>query len=331
MNDNYVCNILNSMRLYLNNYQLSMLQTALYNSMSYYMICERKNEIMVVEDSWKNNLCDFLLEKQIEGKSTATLKQYKGHLYKMLSVIGKDISDITHSDIYDYLSYYKMSTNISNRSLENKRLVFSSFFNWAYKHNRINANPLFEGSKIKYDYTIKKAFSDEEMEKLIHACKIQRDLALIEFLYSSCVRVSELVSLNKTDIKFTEKELTVYGKGGKERITYINSRTYFHLKKYLDTRLDKNQSLFVSSKKPYNRLTVSGVESILHKLGKLAGVENVHPHRFRRTGATNALNRGMPIEEVSKLLGHKNIATTQIYCTVLQDNIKLSHQKYLSA
>lgn len=324
--------ILITMKPHLNSNQLSILQVTLNRELSQYDLKEKyTTNLVVVEDQWKVDLRDFLLEKQIEGKSIKTLRQYKGHLFKLFSSLNKNIEFISHKDICDYLNNYKMTHNISNRSLENKRLVFSSFFNWAYNHKRTSDNPILEGTKIKYNYTIKKPFTDEEMEQLSCNCTNERDVALIEFLYSSCVRVSELIGLNRNNIKLTEKELIVYGKGGKERITYINSRTYFHLQKYLNSRTDNNEALFVSNKKPHNRLTVAGIEAIVKRIGKRAGIPKVHPHRFRRTGATNALNRGMPVEEVSAFLGHKNISTTQLYCTVLQDNIKMSHNKYLSA
>lgn len=241
------------------------------------------------------------------------------------------IDKITENDLFVYLAKYKKERGVSNAYLDNIRLVFSSFFGWLNAKGYISKNPTMGLEPIKVEKRIKKPLSDEELEKLRRTCEQERDLALLEFLYSTGVRVSELVALNRQDIDFYGKNVIVYGKGSKERETYLTATSCMHLKAYLDSRQDANEALFVSNKKPYERLTVAGVEGILKKLGKSAGVEKVHPHRFRRTMATNALKKGMPLEEVKELLGHTKLDTTMIYCTVNKENVKHSHQKYMSA
>lgn len=194
----------------------------------------------------------------------------------------------------------------------------------------INQNPMKRIERIKSEKVIKKPFSDEEMEKLRMNCNKERDLAIIEFLYSSGVRVSEAVKLNRDQINFQSQDCIVFGKGAKERIVYLNSKACIHLKMYLETRTDNNPALFVGVKKPYNRLQKEAIEAIVRNLGRNAGIEHTHPHRFRMTLATNAINRGMPIQEVKEMLGHEKIDTTMIYCMVSQDNVRLSHGKYVA-
>ena len=237
-----------------------------------------------------------------------------------------------------YLTTYKNIRKVSNTYLNNIRRVFSSFFGWLNNKGFISNNPAIGLEAIKTEKKIRKGFSDEELDKLKRACNQKRDLALIEFMYSTGVRASELVSLNKGDIDYYRKSAIVYGKGNKEREVYLTPIACSYLKEYLDARKDNNDAndaLFVSSRFPYKRLSVAGVERILKKLGENAGVENVHPHRFRRTMATNILNKGMPIEEVieevKELLGHSKLDTTMIYCTVNKENVKHTHQRLMSA
>lgn len=331
LKEQFIKHVLNSMYDILNCDQLRQLENVLYITMMDVDIQTTKKEIMPVDETWKNDLSDFLMHKRINGRSVKTIKKYNEHLQKLLSYYNKNIDEITDGDIYNYMNVYSKARGIQNRSLENMRLVFSSFFNWAFQHKRVSTNPMTIINKIKTDYKLKKPYSDEEMEMLSYGCKNSRDHAMIEFLYSSCVRVGELEKLNINDINLSKHELVVYGKGNKERTTYINARTYIRLKHYLDSRTDSNPALFVSLKKPNNRLSIQGIEAAVKRIGKRAGVNNVHPHRFRRTGATNAINRGMPIQEVSLFLGHENISTTQLYSIVDQRNVKFSHERYLSA
>lgn len=215
--------------------------------------------------------------------------------------------------------------------MNNIRLVFNSFFRWLQRRKIIDRNPVDGLEPIKYRQVVKKPLSPEELERVRCACERERDLAIVEFLYSSAVRVSELTALNRDDICWESDDVLVLGKGNKEREVYLNARAHFHLKQYLATRTDDNPALFVAEKAPHERLTRAGVEYIISRLGEMAGVTNVHPHRFRRTSATDLLRMGMPIEQVQELLGHVKIETTRIYCTVTREQVKASHRRYMAA
>lgn len=332
MKQKLIGNILNKMHTYLNKEQLSVLNTVLYSEFINYDIVEKEYEIMETDYDWQNDLKDFLIQKKIEGKADSTLKQYKYQLFKLLSSINKKLIKITDGDVFNYVMRYKAThPDISNRSLENMRLCFSSFFQWAFTTKRISSNIMVTIKRIKCDYVLKESFTDEEREILHCSADNVRDIAILEFLYSTAVRVSEMVNLNIDDIKFGQNELVVFGKGHKERVVYLNAKSSLYLKKYLESRNDNNPALFVSLNSPHNRLTVSGVENILRKLGKKSGIKNVHPHRFRRTAATNALNRGMELQYVQTMLGHTSTDTTMLYCNIQNSNVKSAHVKYLAA
>lgn len=307
------------------------LEEVLYIVLQGYELSERSTELMDVDKSYIHFLQLFLARKKTEGKSERTLEQYRLHLTNVLQYINMPVDKITENDLFVYLAKYKKERGVSNVYLDNIRLVCSSFFGWLNAKGYIPVNPTMGLEPIKTEKRIKKPLSDEELEKLRRTCERERDLAMLEFLYSTGVRVSELVALNRQDIDFYGKNVVVYGKGHKERETYLTAASCLHLRNYLDSRTDRNEALFVSSKQPHERLTVAGVEGILKKLGKTAGVKKVHPHRFRRTMATNALRKGMPLEEVKELLGHTKLDTTMIYCTVSRENVKHSHMKYMSA
>ena len=296
-----------------------------------YEIKEHCTDIMDIEKSYLQFLQLFLVRKKTEGKSVRTLEQYQLHLSKLLQDLNKPLDKITEDDLFLYLARYQKTRNVSNTYLDNMRLVFSSFFTWCNNKGYISKNPTIGLEPIKSEKKIKKPFSDEELEKLRRACIQERDFALIEFLYSTGVRASELVTLNRDDIDLNSKNVIVYGKGSKEREVYLTATACLHLKEYLKTRNDDNEALFVTTRKPYNRLTVAGLEHILKDLGKSAGVEKCHPHRFRRTMATNVLRKGAPLEEVKELLGHTKLDTTMIYCTINKDNVKHTHQRLMSA
>ncbi len=310
---------------------LKELKTALYCVLSGYEITEKSTELETINKGWQNELGAFLVRKRVEGRSEKTLEQYRLHLKRMLAYLNKDVKEITEADLFLYISNYQKTRSVSGIYLDNIRLVFSSFFGWLNNKGYIPKNPAAGLDPIKTEKRIKKPLSDIELEKLRRKCSIERDLALIEFLYSTGVRVSELVALNRQDIDFNNMDVIVYGKGSKERETYLTAASCMHLKEYLDSRTDDNEALFVSLKAPHKRLTVAGIEEILRKLGRQTGIEKVHPHRFRRTMATNVLNKGMPIEEVKELLGHVKLDTTMIYCTISRENVKHSHRKYMSA
>ncbi len=331
MKDEFIARVMALMLPVINSEQCSELKTALHMALQDYELAERCTEVMDIDKSYVHYLQMFLIRKRTEGKSERTLEQYKLHLTNMLQYLNTQIDRITENDLFVYLAKYKKERGVSNVYLDNIRLVFSSFFGWLNAKGYIPKNPARGLEPIKREKRIKKPLSDEELERLRRTCEQERDLALLEFLYSTGVRVSELIALNRRDIDFYGKNVVVYGKGNKERETYLTATSCLHLKAYLDNRSDDNEALFVSSKKPHTRLTVAGIEGILKKIGGSAGVEKVHPHRFRRTMATNALKKGMPLEEVKELLGHTKLDTTMIYCTVSKENVKHSHQKYMSA
>lgn len=287
--------------------------------------------ICLVDDSWMEDLEDFLMSKALEGKSPDTVRRYRYELSRLLSYINKGIKDITDADVSGYMRVYKRIRGISNQTLKNVRAVYSSFFGWLRDRDRIRKNPMVLVEDVKVEKVLKKPYSDEEREKMLRKCTTLRDKAMLEFLYSTAVRVSELARLNRDDIHFSSKDLIVFGKGAKERRVYINERTNMYLKEYLSSRADENPALFVGLKSPHERLTKAGIEDSIRRIGRSAGVNRAHPHRFRRTALTNALNRGMPIQEAMILAGHAKPETTMGYCTVDQEAVKYHHKKYLSA
>lgn len=310
--------------------QLSELKSVLQNVLCTYHIKPEKQELMSVDDSWQDDLEEYLMSKALEGKSPSTVKRYRYELSRLLSYVNKAVMNITDSDISGYLRAYKKLCNICNQTLKNVRAVYSSFFVWLRDRDKIRKNPVALVERIKVEKTIKKPYTDAEREMMLRQCKTIRDKAIMEFLYSTAVRVSELAALNREDIHFSSKDLTVFGKGAKERVTYLNERSHMYLKEYLESRTDNNPALFVAEKAPHKRLGKTGIENIIRRTGQRAGV-HAYPHRFRRTAATNALNRGMPVQEVAQLLGHAKLETTMVYCTVELDSVQYHHRKYLSA
>lgn len=331
MKDEFITQVLAIMMGIISQEQCGELKTALYMALQEYEIEKRCTELLDLDTSYIHYMQLFLARKKTEGKSERTINLYKLHLTRMLQSLNMAVDKITENDLFVYLARYKKDNKVSNAYLDNIRLVFSSFFGWLNAKGYIPKNPTAGLEPIKVEKKIKQPFSDEELEKLRRICDQERDLALIEFLYSTGVRVSELVALNRRDIDFYGKNVVVYGKGSKERETYLNAASCLHLKAYLDSRTDDNEALFVSERVPHARITVAGVEKILRRIGKDAGVAKVHPHRFRRTMATNVLKKGMPLEEVRELLGHTKLDTTMIYCTISKDNVKHSHQRLMSA
>lgn len=311
--------------------EMKDLKSVLYCVLVGYEITEKSTELQRMDESWEEELCAFLVRKRVEGRSEGTIGQYSLHLRRMLQYINKPVKEITGADLFAYIAMYKQKRGVSGVYLDNIRLVFSSFFGWLNNKGYIGKNPAAGLDPIKTEKRIKKPLSDTELEMLRRKCRIERDISLIEFLYSTGVRVSELVALDRQDIDFDGMKVVVYGKGAKERETYLTASACMHLKEYLDSRADGNEALFVGLKAPHERLTVSGVEEILRKLGRSTGIKKVHPHRFRRTMATNILNKGMPIEEVKEILGHVKLDTTMIYCQISRENVRHHHRKYMSA
>ena len=281
-------------------------------------------------DTNRELLDAFLSAKQIEGCSPKTLQYYDTTLRRALESIQKTLREITTDDIRLYLTEYQEKSGASKVTIDNLRRIFSSFFNWLEDEGHILKNPVRRIRKIKTEKTVKGTFSDEELEALRDACKEIRDLAMIDLLTSTGMRVGELVQLNRADINFHERECVVSGKGNSERVVYFDARTKIHLLNYLDSRTDTNPALFVSLASPHGRLKTGGIEARLHEIGRRADMQRVHPHKFRRTLATQAIDKGMPIEQVQRLLGHVRIDTTMHYAMVNQANVKNSHRKYIS-
>ena len=331
MKDEIVTAILREMTALLNQDQLAALKETARAVLCSYDIQRRETAVRCVDQNGPDYLRTYLEAIRQNGKSEGTIDQYQLHISRMLAYIGKDVQQIEDDDLIDYLHRYKQIRQVSGRYLNNMRLVFNSFFRWLQRRKVILRNPVDGLEPIKYRQTVKKPLSPEELEKVRCACEQERDLAIVEFLYSSAVRVSELTRLNREDIRWESDDVMVLGKGNKEREVYLNARAHLHLRQYLDSRADDNPALFVTAKAPHERLTRAGVEYIIAGLGRAAGVENVHPHRFRRTAATDLLRMGMPIEQVQELLGHVKIETTRIYCTVTREQVRASHRRYMSA
>ena len=325
-----IMDVLRKMQELLSEHQLKELQNALNMVFTGCKIREETG-IRVVERLWEEDLEDFLVSKALEGRSAETVKRYRYELNRLLSYIDKAIPDVEPGDISGYMRMYKRIRNISNQTLKNIRTVFSSFFAWLRDRDRIGKNPMALVEDVKVESTIRKPYTDEEREKMLRECSNIRDKAMLEFLYSTAIRVSELSRLNREDIQLGRKDLVVYGKGGKERRAYLNDRTNMYMQEYLQSRSDNNPALFVGLADPHRRLTKGGIEDTIRRIGRRAGVEKAHPHRFRRTALTNALNRGMPLQEAMILAGHVKPETTMRYCTVDQDAVQYHHKKYLSA
>lgn len=272
---------------------------------------------------------DFLAAKSLEGCSERTLAYYEKTIKRMLGAVAKGIKAITTEDLRTYLSRYQAESNVSKVTIDNIRRNLSSFFSWLEDENYILKSPVRRIHRVKVSTSVKETYTDEELEMLRDNCTEVRDLAMIDLLASTGMRVGELVRLNRSDIDFTERECVVFGKGDKERIVYFDARTKIHLQSYLDSRVDSNQALFVGLRFPYARLQIGGVENRLKQMGDMLDIQKVHPHKFRRTMATVAIDKGMPIEQVQKLLGHEKIDTTLHYAMVKQSNVKNAHRKYI--
>ena len=272
----------------------------------------------------------FISAKRIEGCSERTLAYYKATIEHMLSVIVTPLRRVQTDDLRAYLAEYQLRNNCSKTTIDNIRRNLSSFFSWLEAEDYIIKSPIRRIHKIRTGSKVKETLSEECIEKLRDSCLHIRDLAMIDLLYSTGIRVGELVNLNIGDINFEERECIVYGKGNKQRKVYFDAKSKVHLKQYLEQRIDYNEALFVTLDSPFERLKISGVEIRLRKLGRLASLDQrVHPHKFRRSMATRAIDKGMPIEQVQKLLGHQQIDTTMHYAMVNQSNVKISHRKFI--
>ena len=331
MKEQIVMDILREMTAILTQEQLMRLKEVVRVQLCGYDIRKKETALMRTDQNWLNYLKMYLDGFRQNGTSTGTIEQYNLHLSRMLSYVAKNVQDIEDDDLIAYMYKYRALRKVSNRYLNNMRLVFNCFFRWLQRRKVILRNPVDGLEPIKYRQVVKKPLSPEELEKVRCACERERDLAIVEFLYSSAVRVSELCQLNREDVSWQADDVLVLGKGNKEREVYLNARAHLHLRQYLESRNDNDPALFVSAKAPHQRLTRAGIRNILSRIGAIAGVENVHPHRFRRTSATDLLRMGMPIEQVQELLGHVKIETTRLYCTVTKEQVRASHRRYMSA
>lgn len=326
MKQNIINDVVQAMLPYMNNAQVEKLQNALQHVLFNYEVLEGKNKDRALEQ----NLVDlFLSAKRVEGCSEKSLKYYNATIQSMLTDVGKEIKHIETDDIRNYLTKYQIKKNSSRVTIDNIRRILSSFFSWLEDEDYILKSPVRRIHKVKTVSNIKETYSDEALELMRDNCVEIRDLAIIDMLASTGMRVGEMVLLNRDDIDFNERECVVLGKGDKERIVYFDARTKIHLKEYIQSRSDDNPALFVSLKAPYNRITIGGIEVRLREFGKQLGLQKVHPHKFRRTLATMAIDKGMPIEQLQQLLGHRRIDTTLQYAMVKQSNVKISHRKYI--
>ncbi len=271
----------------------------------------------------------FISVKRIEGCSERTINYYETTINNMVEKINKKVNCIETEDLRNYLSEYQAKNNCSKVTIDNVRRILSSYFAWLEDEDYIVKSPVRRIHKVKANQTVKETYTDEELEEMRDACTEIRDLAMIDFLSSTGVRVGELVKLDKVDVNMQERSCVVLGKGGKEREVYFDARTKIHLQNYLNTRIDNNSALFASLLKPYDRLKISGVEIRLRELGRKTNIRKVHPHKFRRTMATKAIDKGMPIEQVQVLLGHRKIDTTLQYAMVNQNNVRNSHKRFI--
>ena len=326
MKQNLITDVVQGMLPYLNNAQTEKLQEGLQHTLFSYKVTKVENNT----ENLEQDLVElFLSAKRIEGCSEKTLKYYNATIQAMLTCVGKGVRHIVTDDVRSYLTEYQEKNQSSKVTIDNIRRILSSFFSWLEDEDYILKSPVRRIHKVKTGTNIKETYTDEALELMRDSCTELRDLAIIDMLASTGMRVGEMVLLNRADINFNERECVVFGKGDKERIVYFDARTKIHLQNYLNSRRDENPALFVSLQKPHKRLQISGIEVRLREYGKRLGLSKVHPHKFRRTLATMAIDKGMPIEQLQQLLGHRRIDTTLQYAMVKQSNVKIAHRKYI--
>lgn len=322
MKDQTVEEIMRQMLAHLDNAQLKALRRVLERVLS------AEEEPAESEDTVRL-VAAFLEAKRIEGCSEKTIRYYRATILKAAEAMGKEMRHVRTEDLRAYLTAYRAENGASRVTIDNIRRILSSFFSWLEDEDYILKSPVRRIHKVKTATNIKETYTDEELEAMRDACAEPRDLAMLDLLASSGMRIGELVLLNREDIDFQERECVVFGKGDKERIVYFDARTKIHLQNYLADRRDASPALFVTLRAPHERLRIGGIEARLRTLGERLGIRRVHPHKFRRTLATMAIDKGMPIEQLQRLLGHKRIDTTLQYAMVKQSNVKLAHRKYI--
>ena len=327
MKQQIISEVMQQMLPHLDNAQMQRLQKVLENTL---FGCEITAQTEKKDTNDNPKLIDaFVSAKRIEGCSKKTLKYYRTTIETMVASINKGIRHIQTEDLRSYLTDYQSRNQSSRVTIDNIRRILSSFFSWLEDEDYILKSPVRRIHRVKTGTNIKEIYSDEALELMRDNCSELRDLAIIDMLASTGMRVGEMVLLNRSDIDFNERECIVFGKGSKERVVYFDARTKIHLQNYLESRTDDNPALFVSLKSPHERLKIGGVEVRLREFGKQLGINKVHPHKFRRTLATMAIDKGMPIEQLQQLLGHRKIDTTLQYAMVKQSNVKLAHKKYI--
>ena len=332
MKTEVISNITKDMEDSLTDYQLNKLKESLIINFEMVEFIIKTDELKHQEelDENKNMINSFISSKQVEGCSERTIKYYKEIIEKFVNNFDKSIKQISTNEIRSYLSNYKDNSSCGSTTIDNIRRVLSSFFSWLEDEDYIIKSPVRRIHKIKTAVVVKEVLTDENLERLRDECENIRDLSLIELLISTGMRVGELVNLNISSLNFEDRSCIVLGKGNKEREVYFDAKTKLHLKEYISKRNDSNDALFVSIKEPHQRLSISGIELIIRTLGINSNINKVHPHKFRRTLATMAIDKGMPVEQVQKLLGHVKIETTMNYALVNQSNVKISHRRYIA-
>ncbi len=327
MIDNLINEIEQAMLNVLDNEQLGQLRKVL--NYTFRNVCVTVKESLNAEGNNQALIENFIAAKKVEGCSDKSISYYKSTIINALKKIEKEVVHVTTDDLRGYLNDYQSESGASKVTVDNIRRILSSFFSWLEEENYIVKSPVRRIHKVKVGKTVKETYTDEALEQMRDHCSNARDLALIDLLASTGMRVGELVKINRSDIDYQNRECIVTGKGDKQRKVYFDARTKIHLQKYVAGRTDSNEALFVSLLAPYNRLQISGVEIRLRQLGRELNIPKVHPHKFRRTLATMAIDKGMPIEQVQHLLGHQSLDTTLQYAMVNQNNVKLSHHRFI--
>ena len=327
MKNELITEVMQLMLPALDNAQMKLLKQAMEQTLFHYEVssAEAKPE----EDDSNDLVAMFIAAKRIEGCSEKTLKYYRTTIDAMTSALGKNVRHVLTEDLRAYLTEYQRKKQSSRVTIDNIRRILSSFFSWLEDEDYIIKSPVRRIHKVKTASSIKETYTDEDLEKMRDNCDELRDLAMIDMLASTGMRVGEMVLLNCADINFAERECVVFGKGDKERIVYFDARAKLHLQEYLDSRTDNNPALFVTLRAPHGRIKIGGIEHRLREMGKRLNIPKVHPHKFRRTLATMAIDKGMPIEQLQRLLGHQRIDTTLQYAMVKQSNVKTAHRKYI--
>ena len=327
MENSIINKVLIAMSTTLDAHSLKLLRTVMESAMSEVTVVARKH--VGQQDTDKEILDKFLVAKKVEGCSEKTISYYSSTIRNAFAQIGKGVSDVSTDDLRGFLDDYQSRSGASKVTVDNIRRILSTFFSWLEEESYIVKSPVRRIHKVKSGRVVKETYSDEDLERLRDCCDEIRDLSLIDILSSTGMRVGELVKLDRSDIDFNNRECIVTGKGNKQRVVYFDARTKLHLQQYLSTRSDDNEALFVTLDAPHSRLEISGVETRLRDMGVRLQIHKVHPHKFRRTLATMAIDKGMPIEQVQRLLGHQSLDTTMQYAMVNQTNVKISHKKFI--